>query len=198
MSQLVENYLHELYLYEELEKIDGGFLAWAKRQKEVKVKKLGSKLQTAFELRDTTKMKKLLSIIPTPSFDTLEKMAKRIMGLSKYTKINKEARKQIGQKFADLPGAEERLLSFILTIMNNNVDDFVEGISKKIKKLRELRKNPKVKKIAGAEATLGMVLIVGAGSIAIAAIATFSLPALIIALLISGVALAFTMEGVKH
>ena len=120
------------------------------------------------------------------------------MGISNYTKINKEARKQIGQRFADLPGAEERLLSFILTIMNNNVDNFVEGIAEKIKKLKELRKNPKVKKIAGSEATLGVVLIIGAAVIGIGAIATFSLPALIIALLISGVALAFTMEGVKH
>jgi len=184
MSQLVENYLHELYLIEELEEIDENFISWAKRLKDVKIKKLGTKLQDAFDRRDTGKLKKLMSIVPKPSMDKLEKMTKKTMGRAKYIKINKEVTKQLGIKFTGMPAAEERVIAFILTVMNNNVDDVVEGVTKQMKKLKKLLKSPKVKKIAGSEATLGMILIIAAAAIAIGAVATISLPILLISLLI--------------
>jgi hypothetical protein len=45
---------------------------------------------------------------------------------------------------------------------------------------------------------MGIILVVGAVMVALGAVVSVSLPALIIALLIGGIALALVMEGVKH
>ena len=193
---VLDKYLYELQIYEELTIIDENFITWAKKFKEDKLKKIANKLQDAFDRRDTNKIKKIVSLIPKPSIENLEKMAKKAS--PNYKKVSREASKQIGVAFAGVPSVEERLLTFIVSIVNENSDDFIKSIASTIKKIKKIRKTPVVKKIAGSEATVGLVLIVGAAVIALGAIASFSLPALIIALLLGGIALAFVMEGVKH
>lgn len=197
MTQLVENYLHELYLYEELMQIDENFITRLKQFKEDKLKQIGSKMKKAFDMGDMQKVRTLASIIPKPSNENLDKLGRKIS--PSYKQASKEAAKQLGQKFAGLPEAETRLISMIVSIINNNADDVVEGVTNTIKKLKKVLKSSKVKKFGGGgEAAVGTGLVISAAVIGISAFLAMNFPILLAALLISGVALAFLMEATRQ
>jgi len=194
MTQIVENYLHELYLYEELLQIDENFITRLKQFKEDKLKEVASKMKKAFDIGDMQKVKTLASIIPKPSMENLDKLGRKVS--PNYKAASKEASKQIGQKFAGMPEAETRIITFIIGLLNEHSDNIVEGVSNTIKKLKKVVKNPKVKKAAG-EGAIGTGLAIGAAVIGIGAFISISFPVLLAGLLISGIALAFLMEATR-
>lgn len=195
MSHIVENYLSEVYLYEELMLIDENLITWAKTFTEEKLKGIGEKMQQAFNRGDMQKVKSIASKIPRPSVDSLEKMAKKTS--PNFKKANIEASRQISQKFPEISDTEKRLVTFIVAIINQNSDNITDGVADTVKKLKKLIKNPKVKKAAAVTGAggLGSMLIMAAGVIGLVAFITINFPVLLLALLISGIALVFLIEA---
>lgn len=197
MSQLVENYLYELYLYEELLLIDENFITWAKRFKEDKLKKFGEKMKKALDRKDMEGVRSIASKMPDPSMDKLEKMAKKAS--PNFKKAKKEASKKIGMHFAGIPEVEHRVLTFIVAIINSRSDEVVKGVGETIKKLKKLVKTPKVKKLGGGgEGAVGTAMLIGAFMIGLGAFLTISFPFLMLALLLAGLAAVFFIEGARQ
>lgn len=198
MSHIIENYLNDLYLYEELIIIDENFITWAKRFRKEKLMKIVDKMKNAFERRDMQKVKSIASKIPKPSIENLEKMAKKLS--PNFIRINREASRQIKQKFSGVSDAEIRLISFIVAIINTNTDNIIKSVGETIKKLKKIIKTPKVKKLAGGgEASVGSSLVIAAGVLGMGAFAMINFPVLMAALLVGGIALGFLMEAAgKH
>ena len=184
----VADYLHESYLYEQIELLDESISTWLKT---IRPQNIIDSINKAIKNKDAAKVESILRVLPKSDFKTLYTISSKIN--DKFASAFNEIRKEAGKKFSNLKGTKLDLFSLIFAttvVSKPNIKkaskEIVFDIDSKLKKAGV--------KNFGAEGMAGISMLLMSGIFASVAFATLSLTPMLIAIGAVGLAVMTFMK----